>query len=180
MLEIVIPKTELFDEQTNEFIYTKEQKLQLEHSLVSLSKWEQRWCIPFLTNKEKTDEQNLDYVKCMTVTQNVDPSCYLCLTPENLKDISDYIKAPMTATTITQEKDKVTNREVVTAELIYYWMVALVIPFECKKWHLNTLLTLINVCNIKNQPRKKMSKSDIYARNRALNAARLAELKTTG
>ena len=180
MLTITIPAVEQFDEQTEEFISTKEQTLQLEHSLVSLSKWESKWCKPFLTKEEKTLEENLDYIKCMTLTQNVNPDVYRNLTRDNITEINKYIEAPMTATYIYEDKKGSINREQVTSELIYYWMIALNIPFECQKWHLNRLLTLIRVCNIKNQPRKKMSKRDLMSRNAALNAARRSKLNTKG
>ena len=180
MLRITIPAVEQWDEAKQEFIYTKEQTLSLEHSLVSLSKWESKWCKAFLTKQEKTFEETLDYIKCMTLTQNVDPEVYNYLTNGNIKEINEYIEAPMTATYFSDEKTSKTSREQVTAELIYYWMIALNIPFECQKWHLNRLLTLIKVCNIKNQPPKKRSKKDIMSRNAALNAARRKQLNTKG
>lgn len=181
MLEIVIPATEYWDEQKEEFVNTKEQTLQLEHSLLSLSKWEMKWNVPFLSKADKTPEQTIDYIKCMTLTQNVSPDVYTRLTKENIIQINDYIAAPMTATTFSDEKKKgKSSSEQVTAELIYYWMVALQIPFECQKWHLNRLLTLVRVCDIKNQPPKKMSKRDVMSRNAALNAARRKQLNTTG
>jgi hypothetical protein len=180
MLRITIPAVEQWDEAKQEFIYTKEQTLSLEHSLVSLSKWESKWCKAFLTKQEKTFEETLDYVKCMTLTQNVDPEVYNYLTNGNINEINEYIEAPMTATYFSDEKTSKTSREQVTAELIYYWMIALNIPFECQKWHLNRLLTLIKVCNIKNQPPKKRSKKDIMSRNAALNAARRKQLNTKG
>lgn len=180
MLQITIPAVELFDETKNEFVSTKEQTLQLEHSLVSLQKWESKWCKPFLSKRDKTAEELLDYVKCMTITQNVDPNIYSFLTNENLKEINSYIEAPMTATTINEDKKAKGSREVVTAELIYYWMFSLNIPFECRKWHLNQLITLVKVCSIKNQPPKKSSKKDLLSRNAALNAARRKKFNTTG
>lgn len=172
MLTIVIPETEEFDPVTSTFTVHKREVLNLEHSLVSLSKWESKWKKPFLTDKEKTPEETIDYVRCMTVNNNVDPSVYGRLSMSAVQQINDYISDPMTATTFSEDKNKKKNREVVTAELIYYWMVALQIPFECQKWHLNRLITLIRVCNIKNEPPKKMSKADIYRQNAALNAAR--------
>jgi len=180
MLQITIPAVELWDERKQEFVTTKEQTLSLEHSLVSLSKWESRWCKPFLTKQEKTFEETLDYIKFMTITQNVDPEIYRYLTNENINEINRYIEAPMTAAYFSDEKNSKTNREQITAELIYYWMIALNIPFECQKWHLNRLLTLIKVCNIKNQPPKKRSKKEIMSRNAALNAARRKQLNTKG
>lgn len=180
MLQIVIPGQELWDEQKQEFINTKEQVLQLEHSLISLSKWEAKWCKVFLSRQEKTQEETIDYIKCMTITPNVDPEVYNNLTRENIKEIEDYIAAPMTATYFSSDNAGKSSREQVTSELIYYWMIALNIPFECQKWHLNRLLTLIKVCNIKNQPPKKMSKREIMSRNAALNAARRQQLNTKG
>ena len=180
MLQIVIPGQELWDEQKQEFINTKEQVLQLEHSLISLSKWESKWCKVFLSKQEKTQEETIDYIKCMTITPNVDPEVYNHLTRENIKEIEDYIAAPMTATYFSSDNAGKSSREQVTSELIYYWMIALNIPFECQKWHLNRLLTLIKVCNIKNQPPKKMSKREIMSRNAALNAARRQQLNTKG
>jgi len=180
MLQITIPATELWNEKTNEFVKTKEQVLQLEHSLVSLSKWESKWCKPFMSKTEKTSEETIDYIRCMTVTQNIDFDVYNCITNEIINEVSAYIEAPMTATTFSDDNKNIINREIITAEIIYYWMVALTIPFECQKWHLNRLLTLINVCNIKNQPKKKTGKGNIYARNRALNEARKKELNTAG
>lgn len=180
MLEITIPSLEFFDESTQEFIKTKEQTLRLEHSLVSLSKWESKWCKPFLSKQEKTLEETLDYIRCMTLTQNVDPDVYNYLTADNIAQINKYIEAPMTATTFTEDKNSKSNRQIVTSELVYCWMVTLQIPFECQKWHLNRLLTLVRVCNIQNQPPKKMSKKDVMSRNAQLNAARKKQLNTKG
>lgn len=180
MLRITIPAVEQWDEIKQEFVFTKEQTLSLEHSLVSLSKWESKWCKAFLTKDEKSFEETLDYIKFMTLTQNVNPEVYNYLTNGNINEINEYIEAPMTATYFSDEKTNKTSREQVTAELIYYWMIALNIPFECQKWHLNRLLTLIKVCNIKNQPPKKRSKKDIMSRNAALNAARRKQLNTKG
>lgn len=180
MLQITIPETELWDEVNEEFITIKEKTLQLEHSLVSLSKWESKWCKPFLSNDKKTNEEILDYIKCMTITQNVDPDVYNYLTPNNKKEIDEYIKAPMTATWFSEDKSKGPNREIITSEIIYYYMFALGIPMECQKWHLNRLITQIRVCSIKNQPPKKMSRNEIMSRNAALNAARRKKLNTKG
>lgn len=180
MLKITIPATELFDEKTQTFITVKEQPLTLEHSLLSLSKWESKWHKPFLGKEAKTFEQQLDYIRCMTITQNVDPSAYYALTQEQLKKIDDYIQDPMTATWFNDKNQPKSGKEVITAEIIYYWMKSLQIPFDCEKWHLNRLLTFIRVCNIKDAPEKKMSKREIYSRNRALNDARRKKYNTTG
>lgn len=180
MLRITIPAAELWDENRQEFVSTKEQTLQLEHSLVSLSKWESKWCKPFLSKNDKTAEETLDYVKCMTMTPNVDSNVYNFLTQENIREINAYIQAPMTATYFSEDKRAKGSREIVTAELIYYWMIALNIPFECQKWHLNRLLSLVRVCNIKNAPPKKYSRRELASRNAALNAARRKQLNTTG
>lgn len=180
MLQITIPAREQWDDLKQEFIVSKEQTLQLEHSLVSVSKWESKWNKPFLTNQPKTREETIDYVRCMTITQNVEPEVYYNLTQKNLEDIFKYVDAPMTATTFSNNGSKKTSREITTSELIYYWMVALEIPFECQKWHLNRLITLIRVCNEKNQPPKKQSKRETMNQYAALNAARRAKLKSKG
>lgn len=179
MLKITVPEMEFYDEDNNEFIMFNEQVLQLEHSLVSISKWESKWHVPFLDGKDKTLEQIIDYVRCMTITQNVKPEVYNRLTEDNLKAINDYIENPMTATTFSDINQR-PSREIITSEIIYYWMVSFNIPFECQKWHLNKLLTLIKVCNIKNSPPKKMSRQEILSRNRALNEARKKNLNTRG
>jgi hypothetical protein len=179
MLKVTIPSIEQYDEAKSEFITSKEIVLQLEHSLVSLSKWEARWCKPFLSKEEKTIEETLDYISCMTITQNVDPSVYSFIPTEIIQQVNTYIQAPMTATVIAHQKRN-GSREIITAEIIYYWMVALNIPFECQKWHLNRLLMFINVCNIKANPPKKMSKKELMARNSALNSARRKSLNTKG
>ena len=180
MLYITVPSCEMYDESIEEFVYAKEQTLQLEHSLVSLSKWESKWCKPFLSKQDKTMEETIDYVRCMTVNQVSDPTVYSRLTLDNLNSINEYIGSPMTATTFSNTPKGGSSGEQVTSELIYYWMIALNIPFECQKWHLNRLLTLIRVCEVKNQPPKKMSKREIMSRNAALNAARRKKLGTKG
>ena len=171
MLKITIPAGEMYDEKTEMFVETKEQTLKLEHSLVSLSKWESKWHKPFISSK-KSYVEIVDYIRCMTITQNVDQNVYLFLTNKNVSDVNDYIENPMTATTIAEMNNKGRSKEIVTAELIYYWMIALQIPFECQKWHLNRLLTLIKVCNVKNGPAKKMSRSEHAAWMAAQNKIR--------
>lgn len=180
MLRITIPRVELFDDKTQTFIELEEQTLELEHSLVSISKWESKWNKAFLSRREKTYEETLDYIKCMTLTDNVSDDVYYRLTRANVEQINKYIEAPMTATHFSEDNSNSSSRETITSELIYYWMITLNINFECQYWHLNRLLTLVKVCNIKNQPPKKRSKRDIMSRNRSLNAARRQQLNTTG
>lgn len=183
MLEIKIALgSEGWDEEKEEFVLPEYKTLRLEHSLVSLSKWESKWHKSFLKTLDKSLslEETIDYIKFMTLTKNVDPDVYNYISRQNIEAITEYIDAPMTATTFSNvEKNKI-NGEVITAELIYYWMISLGIPFECQKWHLNRLLTLIRVCSIKNSPNKKISKMDAAARNRALNEARRKKMKTKG
>lgn len=182
MLEIIIPEQEIWDDVKEEFVGVKETVLKLEHSLVSLSKWESKWHIPFL-DSNMTFEQTIDYIKCMTLTQNVDPNVYNFLTNENIEKVSAYIQEPMTATWFSNSNNNrvgTGKKDIITAEVIYYWMITLQIPFECRKWHLNKLLTLIRVCNEKNAPKKKMSKNEIINKNRALNEARRAKYGTKG
>lgn len=183
MLQITVPLNEEgWDEEKQEFVMPKTVTLQLEHSLISLSKWESKWCKAFLSKGEKTYEQTLDYIKCMTITKNVDEEIYSRLTRANIDAINKYIEAPMTATHFYSDetKKKTGTKETITSELIYYWMIALQIPVEFEKWHLNRLLTLIEVCNRKNQPPKKRSQREIMSRNAALNAARKKQLNTRG
>lgn len=182
MLQITIPGFEYYNERTGRFGKTEDTTIKLEHSLVSLSKWEQKWNKPFLSKEAKTMEQCVDYIRCMTLEPPKDPVVYTGLTNDNFEKINRYIEAPMTATWFNV-RDKKYGNETVTAEIIYYWMIALTIPFECQYWHLNTLLTLIRVCNIKNTPSKKqngaVNRSTIDKRT-ALNRARREKLHSKG
>lgn len=180
MLSISIREQEFFNNYTNEFLTIPPVELELEHSLYSISLWESHFCKPFLSTKEKTVDELKYYIKCMI--QNPPENVDLIidnLSVENENKISEYIEAPMTATWFKKTDDK-KSREIVTAEIIYYWMVAQNIPFECQYWHLNRLLTLIRVCSEKNAPKKKMSKRDILRNQAALNASRLAKYNTKG
>lgn len=181
MLPITVPKGEYWDEEKEEFVFTNGGLLKLEHSLISISKWESKWNVPFFET-EKTDEQILDYIRCMTLNPDaVDPELYTHLSRQNVLDINDYIAAPMTATKISSSiNDKKTSGEFITSELIYYWMIAYNIPVEFQKWHINRLLMLIRVCSEKNKPPKKMSRRQIAEINRARNEARKAKYKTRG
>lgn len=182
MLQITIPETEFYDERTNEFVTVSKQELQLEHSLISISKWESKWHESFLSRKEPmTTEQSIDYIRCMTLNKNVDPKCYSVINQELIDKIGEYINNPMTATTFSEREGKKRgSRQIITSEVIYYWMTALQIPFECEKWHLNRLLTLVHVCDLKQQPSKKMSKSAAMNQQRSLNAARRNRLHSKG
>lgn len=174
MLTITLPAVEdAWDENKQEFVSLKQQTLQLEHSLVAISKWEAKWHKAFLTHREKTIEETIDYIKCMTVSKNVDPNVYLRLTSEHLKAINEYIEDPMTATVLPKDSNTgKAGRDTPTSELIYSWMIALHIPIEFQKWHLNRLITLIKVCELKNTPPKKMSQGEIAKRHAAINRAR--------
>lgn len=179
MLTITIPSYELFNDVTQEFISEDERVIQLEHSLLSISEWESRWNKPFLSNMEKTSNEIIDYVRCMTLTEGVPETAYLYIDNEQYKLINDYIAAPMTATTISEPPGKV-SREIMTSELLYYYMIAANIPFECERWHLNRLLTLIRICGIKSQPEKKRPINEVMKSNAALNAARKKQFNTKG
>lgn len=180
MLQIVIQESEKWDELKEEFVYGTGHVLQLEHSLVSLSKWESKWNKPFLSKNNKTYEEITDYIRCMTLTQNVDSRVYDNLSQDNIIRIQEYIDAPMTATTFSKDTNKPNNGGIVTAEIIYYWMISFNIPFECQKWHLNRLLTLIKVCDRKNRPPSKMSRKSILSHNASLNAIRRKRLNSKG
>lgn len=180
MLTIVVPGVELFDEATQEFKTSEDFVLDLEHSLASLSKWESIYEKPFLGKDEKTESEVIGYVKCMTISTGVPSDLYVRLTSENLDEINTYINAKMTATWFREEPNAPKSREIVTSELIYYWMTGLNIPFECENWHLNRLFTLIRVCSLKTNPGKKMSRNEIAARNHALNEQRRAQFNTRG
>lgn len=180
MLRISVPETELYDDQRREFVTIASTELVLEHSLVSISKWEARWGVPFLDTKNKTSEQTLDYIRSMTVGDEPDPIVYSLLKARDLEAVTEYIASPMTATTVRELKQSANNGVVVTSELIYYWMIAMSIPFECQHWHLNRLITLIRVCQAKSGDQKKMSSKEIAEQNRKLNAQRRAKLNSRG
>ena len=181
MLQLKIPDSEMFDEGLQKFIKVKGQTLTLEHSLVSISKWESKYKKPFLSKDEKTIEETLDYIRFMTITQNVDPLMYSLLSPDHIRQVMDYIEDPMTATTVSRKEGQGSGRNIVTSEVIYYYMTAYQIPFDpCQKWHLNRLLMLIKVCDEKNTPRKKMSKHDAASKYSSLNAARRARSHSRG
>lgn len=176
-------------DQVNEVFITRsignDMELQLEHSLISLSKWESKYHKSLLKALEKgtmTDKETRYYVKCMTMNQkNIPDDAYYMLTNDDIKAVNDYISDPMTATVInSQDNNKAPSRDVITSEVIYYQMLSFGIPFECEKWHLNRLMTLLRVCSVKEGGSKKMSKNDIYKQNAALNAARRSKYHTKG
>ena len=180
MLTIIVPGVELFDEESEKFITSDDYVLNLEHSLVSLSKWESITEKPFLGPNEKTDQDILEYIKCMTISPVSDLSVYSRLTAENLEEVNRYINAKMTATWFSDDKQQPRSREIITAEVVYYWMIAHNIPFECENWHLNRLFTLIRVCNLKNAPQKKQTRAQLASQRHSLNAQRRAQLGTSG
>ncbi len=180
MLKIIVPPTQSFDESKQVFVETFEVELELEHSLVSLSKWESLIEKPFLGDRNKSDEETLLYIKCMTLPKEELPEVYENLSHANYDAINQYINAKMTATWFKETPNQSRSRDIITAERIYYWMIALSIPIECQHWHLNRLLTLIKVANEEQKPKKKLSTREVAARNRNLNAQRLAQHNTRG
>lgn len=181
MLTLVIHSPELYDESSNRFLPSTPIALTLEHSLASVSKWESIWHKPFLTTGERTPEETLSYIRCMVVGKDMPSDAYRWITQSDIDTVNAYIEDSMTATTFAKDdKLKSKSREIITSEIIYWWMIQAGIPFECQRWHLNRLITLINVVNLKRAPAKKMSRSEILARNRALNAERLAKHHTRG
>jgi hypothetical protein len=180
MLTLTLPAVESFDEVKNEFVYSEETIIELEHSLFSLSKWEQKFEKPFLGNEAKTTEETIGYIKAMTVTPNVPPEVYQRITNSQFQEINDYIEAKMSATWFNERPNPKHSREIVTAEIIYYWMNELKIPLEFEHRHLSHLFTMIKVANQKNSPEKKMNKRDMVAERNRINAERKAKMNTTG
>ena len=182
MLRVTILGEELFNDETNEFSTIGDVILEFEHSLLSLSKWESIYKKPFLATVEKSPEEIADYFRCMILTPNVSEDVLNTLTQANINEINEYIGSTESATTFWEPKESKTKgrAEIVTSELVYYWMVSFNIPFECETWHLNRLFSLLRICTIKNSKEKKMSRSEIAARNRSLNEQRKAQLGTTG
>lgn len=180
-LTITIADKEFLDERTLTFVKVKGATLQMEHSLVSLQKWESKWEVPFLHTENKTREQVIDYFKCMTLTQNVQPDVYAYMSEDEIKQITDYINRKMTASWFSNTNPNYkAKREIVTAELIYYWMIKCEIPFECRKWHLNQLMTLIQTFSVKDGKATKMSKKEILSQNKARNQMRRARSHSKG
>lgn len=174
-----VPKRELYDNTTGEFSYLPAVSLELEHSLLSISKWESRWKKSFLNTEKLEGEEFIDYIRCMTL-KPVNAEVYLRLTNRNLAAANAYISDPMSATTFT---DKRTNKPVnkkkrVTSEEIYSWLVRYQIPWEAQKWNFNRLMNLLRICEINNDPKSnKMSMKDTYADYKAINAANRARFK---
>lgn len=180
MLEIKISDSEFFNDETNEFITVKGGILTLEHSLLSVSKWESKFCKPFIIDGKHSYQEMIEYIKCMTVRKTSSDIIYTMIDDVSYNRIMSYINAPMTATVIKDVAPAKGTGSFITNEVIYYYMTVLNIPFECEKWHLNRLLTLINVCSQKSAPPKKMSKDEVRNRYAELNAKRRAKLKSKG
>jgi hypothetical protein len=180
MLRIIIEGDEDYNEETNTFETVGDVVVDLEHSLVSLSKWESKYQKPFLSKGTKTPDEIFGYLKAMIVTPDVDPDILYRCTQKNINEIQEYIDSSQSATTFGSMPERRGPGEVITSELIYYWIVSFNIPFDCQHWHLNRLFSLIRICNIKNSKGQKMSRSELAARNRELNAKRRAELGTSG
>lgn len=183
MLTVKIEGKEWWDDEAEEFKRIKPKTIQLEHSLISLSKWESKWKKPYLDeDTQKTSEENLDYIRCMIITPNVDPDIVYSLAPSQIMEITKYVNDKMTASWFRETPGSATRRtgEKVTSDLIYYWMLVHNIPFECQKWHLNRLLTLIRICNVKAEKPKPMSKSQLAASRASLNAKRRAKHHSKG
>ena len=178
MLEVFVKGCEQYDENKNIFVSIKDQTLKLEHSLLSISKWESKWHKPFINKENKSTEEVIDYIKCMTIN-TVNDDIYKCINDSIFCIVNNYISDPMTATTFNDINNR-PSREIITSEIIYYWMITYNIPFECEKWHLNKLLTLIKVCNNKNNPDKKMSRSEVIRRNKELNNKRRMVMNSKG
>ena len=180
MLTIQIPSVELYDETISKFVMVKGATIELEHSLLSIAKWETKWHVPFLGPDKKTDEQSIDYIRCMTLNRNVDPAIYYAITSEISEQVAAYLEDPMTASVVKDTPGGTRKQELITSELIYYWMIALTIPFEAQKWPLKRLLMLIRICNAKNAPPRKMSAAERNAERRAQNMARRSQYNTSG
>lgn len=180
MLEIHVPEREFYDERNEVFIKTRPVILQLEHSLMSVSRWESKWRKPFLTDEDKTRAETMDYIRCMTINRDVDPNVYAALTSDDIQKIMDYVGAELTATKVYRVKSTNAPKKTITSEVIYSWMVMYNVPFECQKWHISRLLKLLDVLEIANNPKNKMSKGETARSNAALNKARRAKLHSKG
>lgn len=180
MLRIIIEGDETFNEETQTFSSTNDVVLDLEHSLISLSKWESKYQKPFLAIGEKTSEEIFGYLKAMVITPDADLEALYRCSQKTIDDIQQYIDSSQSATTFGVMPERKGRGEVITSELIYFWMVSFNIPFECETWHLNRLFALIRICNIKNSKQRKLSRHEVAQRNRELNAQRRAQLGTTG
>lgn len=188
MLRMIVPAGEYWVEERQEFFYTRESVLELEHSLAAIARWESKWKKPFLDTggiiksdkPDKSPDEFYDYIRCMTINEPEDKRCYRSLTQIQIAAIAAYIQDPATATTFSRHESRRFSSQVVTAELVYYWMTTLNIPFECENWNFNRLLTLIRVCSIKSQKQKKKPMREVVSERKALNAERQAKYKTRG
>lgn len=176
MLKLIVGQQEAFDENLDAFVLTGGHEILLEHSLVSVSKWESKWEKPFLDSHEKTIEETQYYLECMCL-DDVYHQHLAKLTQADMAQINGYLESKGTATWFSDNTSAPPSREVITSEVIYYWMTALNIPMECETWNLKRLMTLIRVANEKNQPEKKTSRAETMQRHRALNAQRRQQRK---
>lgn len=179
MLELHISETELWDPVSEKFLLVKEQSLPLEHSLLSISKWEEKWHkpMPLINNERLSGDEFLDYVRCMTISRNPDPLVYRCITAREVEAIMAYINDPHTATWFGNEKSGGNDKRPLTTELIYHLMFAFGVSKECEKWHLNRLMTQLRVEYEESKPSKKKTPAEIAERHRMLNAKRRAEAR---
>lgn len=180
MLKLRVQSKEWFDEKKSEFITFDGADLELEHSLKAIREWEGKWERPFFSDKQMTKAEFIDYVRCMTLNK-VDKLAYLSLSNANVREIQKYLEKKHTATWFSNKQNTPKRRnETVTAELVYYWMTELGIPYTCESWNFNTLMTLIEVCNRKNAKPSKRNSSDILSEQAKLNAERRKRLNTKG
>lgn len=184
MFVLNIKEKVLWNEKDQEFVTISPYTIKIEHSLLSIRKWESKWHKPFMTQTQKTQAEQKDYVRCMTIGYELPEEVYATLDAQEMNEVFTYMNEPMTATWFSENDQKQAKSkmgsETVTYEIVYYWMSKLNIPYDCEKWHINSLMTLIKVSMLKEQPSKKMSKRDVMSQNRALNEQRKAKMKSKG
>jgi hypothetical protein len=180
MLTITVLGEEHWDQENEKFVYPDSFKLELEHSLVSLSKWESKWEVPFLGEKPKTTEMVLDYIECMILTPDPPADWISKLSKENIEEITAYFDSKQSATWFNDHHPEPKTGETITSELVYYWLDICDIDWQAQYWHLNRLLTLVKIHTVKQAKPKPMSRSEMLRRRRALNKQRLKEMEEGG